>query len=332
MTTIWLNHWFSTAYEIIALIRKGGDKVRIIGTNEGKLSPIMLQCDEWYQEPVLRGDEYIDFCLDFCKKHEVDIFMPRRELVNISKNKERFTEKGIKVMVDDFRYVDILNRKDSAYEVFKQEKIGNVPDYNIVTDVKQFMEACDDILEKYDRVCYKFVRDEGGMSFHLIDNTPKGYDSLFTRSSTRISLEATISALSERQEFAPLMVMPFLSGDEISVDCLRTPSGTIAIPRRKNYSRVEHIIYDEDILETCHKLLERFPLEMPCNIQFKLLDDVPYLLEVNTRMSGGVQLSCVGSGINIPYIAVNKLLGKDISWTECREEKFVTHIESPLVL
>ena len=36
MKTIWLNHWFSTAYDIIALIRQGGDKFRIIGTNEAK--------------------------------------------------------------------------------------------------------------------------------------------------------------------------------------------------------------------------------------------------------------------------------------------------------
>lgn len=49
-------------------------------------------------------------------------------------------------------------------------------------------------------------------------------------------------------------------------------------------------------------------------------------------MSGGVQMSVVGSGINIPYIAVNKLLGKEIPWSESREEKSVTYIESPLVL
>lgn len=76
MTTIWLNHWFSTAYDIIDLIREGGDEFRIIGTNDRDESPIMLNCDEWYKEPVVRGEEYISFCLDFCEKHGVDIFMP----------------------------------------------------------------------------------------------------------------------------------------------------------------------------------------------------------------------------------------------------------------
>ena len=34
-----------------------------------------------------------------------------------------------------------------------------------------------------------------------------------------------------------------------------------------------------------------------------------YLLEINSRMSGGLQLSCKATGINIPSIAINQLLG-----------------------
>ena len=332
MTTIWLYHWFSTAYDIIELIREGGDEYRIIGTNRKKESPIMLNCDEWYTEPSVRGQEYISFCLDFCEKHGVDIFMPRHEMGTVSLNKRRFEEKGVQVMVENYDLVDMFGHKDKAYAEFKKHDIGKVPDHFIVTDVGQFKEAYSALNVKYGRVCFKFVKDEGGMSFHLIDNTPKGYSSLFSPSSTRISFDDAVSALSQREKFAPLMVMPFLSGDEISVDCLRTPSGIIAIPRRKNYSRIERVVYDEGIIGSCHRLLDVFPLEMPCNIQFKLLDGVPYLLEVNTRMSGGVQMSCLASGVNIPYIAVNKLLGRDIPW-ECNGlEKSVTYIEKPLVL
>jgi hypothetical protein len=235
-------------------------------------------------------------------------------------------------MVDDYEKVSVLNLKDRAYELFKSLNIGKIPEYYIVTNVKEFTEAYNTLSGKYDRVCFKFVRDEGGMSFHIIDNSPKDYASLFTHSSTRISLDTAISALSERDSFAPLMVMPFLSGDEISVDCLRTPSGIIAVPRRKSYSRVEHIVYDEEILKICREFLEKFPLEMPCNIQFKLLDDIPYLLEVNTRMSGGVQMSYVGSGINIPNIAINKLLGRPKEWHCENRECIVSYAEIPMLM
>ena len=56
------------------------------------------------------------------------------------------------------------------------------------------------------------------------------------------------------------------------------------------------------------------------------------MLEVNTRMSGGVQMACLGSGVNIPNIAVNKLLGIDKHWTNNYEEKQVSHIEIPVVI
>ena len=111
-----------------------------------------------------------------------------------------------------------------------------------------------------------------------------------------------------------------------------TANGLIAISRVKDSTRIEKVRYDRDILETCHTFFEKFPLEQPCNIQFKYLDGVPYLLEVNTRMSGGVQMSCAASGVNIPNIAVNRLLGINRKWTNNKLEKSVTHVEIPIVI
>ena len=45
MKRIWLNHWFSTAYNIIRLIRDSDPGYMIIGTNENEESPIKAVCD-----------------------------------------------------------------------------------------------------------------------------------------------------------------------------------------------------------------------------------------------------------------------------------------------
>lgn len=332
MARIWLNHWFSTAYCIIHMMRENNPDFTFIGSNENPESPIMKACDEWYQEPALKGKDYVDFCLDFCREHRVDVFMPRREMVEISKYKERFTDMGVRVMVDDYRYVSLLNDKAKAYDFFRENGIGDVPDYFIVTEREAFEEAYAALERKYGWVCFKFVHDEGGKSYRLIDNSRRGYAGLFKKLTTRITYAEAVDALSEREHFAPLMVMPYLPGSEISVDCLKTAGGEILIPREKDYSRIERIRYDEGILATCRLLLEKIPLECPCNIQFKYLDETPYLLEVNTRMSGGTHLSCAATGVNIPDIAVNKLLGVDKPWTLERKETGVTHVEMPVVL
>nr|MCR5718861.1 hypothetical protein [Oscillospiraceae bacterium] len=115
MKTIWFNHWFSTAYQIILLLRKENPDFRIIGTNRNLQSPIASVCDAWYQEPCgLSEEAYVDFCLSFCREHSVDVFLPRRGMLEISRRKEEFAALGVRVMADDFPAVDMLNHKDAA--------------------------------------------------------------------------------------------------------------------------------------------------------------------------------------------------------------------------
>ena len=121
MARVWMNHWFSTAYNIINLIRKAIPDIEIIGSNEHPYSPIMNVCDEWYQEPVIKGEQYVSYCLDFCQQHGIDLFMPRREMVSISQYKDRFTAAGIRIMVDDYQYVSILNQKHTPYQIYIQK-------------------------------------------------------------------------------------------------------------------------------------------------------------------------------------------------------------------
>lgn len=332
MTRIWLNHWFSTAYDIINLIKENETDFWIIGSNENAASVMKCVCDEWYQETVLSKEEYVEFCLDFCTEHKVDIFLPRRGMVEISKNIDKFNAIGTKVMVDSYEKMSVLNQKHLAYELFKEKGIGHVPEFEIVTNTEGFCAAYEKMNQKYEKVCFKFVDDEGGKSFRIIDNKKKGYQALFKSQNAKIALDDVISALKEKEEFAPLMIMPYLPDEEISVDCLKTNQGIIMLPRVKGETRVEKLRFDEQILQICRDFYEKVGLECPCNIQFKYLDGIPYFLEVNTRMSGGVQMSCLAAGVNIPNIAVNKLLGIEKAWSVSKEERNVSYVEVPVLV
>lgn len=90
--------------------------------------------------------------------------------------------------------------------------------------------------------------------------------------------------------------------------------------------------YNQDILEMTDAVMNHVSLRYPCNIQFKMKDGVPYLLEINTRMSGGLQMGCLAAGVNIPNIALNKMFGRDIDWTMDRTEKIVSYIELPQII
>ena len=123
-----------------------------------------------------------------------------------------------------------------------------------------------------------------------------------------------------------------MEGNEISIDCLNTSNGLIAVPRDKGNSRDERVFYDEKILNMVEIILKKIDIKYPFNVQFKYKKDMLYLLEINTRMSGGLQMSCLAADVNIPNIALNKLIGKEIEWKQKKQETIVSYIELPYII
>lgn len=333
MIRVWFNHWFSTSYRLIELMKQDKEEeIYVIGSNQVKNSIIQNVCDEWYEEPGLDGEEYIEHCLDFCKEHKVDVFVPRRKMVDISESIEKFTAIGVKVMVDAFDKIEFLNDKAATYNLFKDCEGLNIPEFYIARNADEFMKAYDTLKESYDEICFKFVKDEGGMSFRRIVDAADKFRSLSIYPGSKIVYGELIEILKSQQEFKDIIIMPYLPGNEISVDCLTTDSGLIAVTRIKGPSRDEQVVYDESIIKMCEIILEKVPLNYPCNIQFKIKDDIPYLLEINTRMSGGLQMSCLAAEVNIPNIALNKMLGKNVEWSVNKQERRVSYIEIPALI
>jgi len=308
------------------------EQIYVVGSNRQKDSVIQLVCDAWYEEPDVEGEAYIEFCLEFCKEHHIDVFVPRRNMVEISRNIARFEQIGVKVMVDDYAVIKLLNDKAAAYDFFKDCDGLRIPPFFIVNNVCQFGQVYKKLRRDYEQICIKFVKDEGGMSFRKIVENVDQFKQLKGYQGSGISYEMLTEALGSTAEFDDLMVMPYLPGNEISVDCLETKKGLIAIPRNKGAARQERVEYDNEILHMTDIIMKQTNLQYPCNIQFKLKDDIPYLLEINTRMSGGLQMSCLAAQVNIPNIALNKLLGHDIDWMMDRTEKTVSYIELPRII
>lgn len=333
---IWFNHWFSTVYHLINLIKDGDPgKFTIIGSNENTLSVYKNACDEWYQEPYgIPSEQYIEFCLDFCQKHNIDIFVPRKEIVAISHAHKQFETIGVKLLDDaDYDMISLLEDKAATYKFFEKYVSECIPTVKIAHSMSEFLQFYFELLKSVPRVCYKLVEDEGARSFRVIDERIETSDALLEKPGAKITLNAAIKVLSGYDFSIPVLLMPYLSGVEVSVDCLKTPNGNMIIPRYKTNKRYSEIIFKESLMNTCSCMMDAMGLEMPLNIQFKVESGKYYLLEVNPRMSGGLQLSCEATGINLPSIAVNKLLGITKKWEYPQNKtRKVVHIETPICL
>lgn len=334
MTKIWFNHWFSTAFHLISLMKSGDNGLYFIGTSTNTLAVYREVCDEWYGEPTdVSENEYVDFCLKFCEEHAVDIFVPRRNMAAISARSAEFARLGVKLFADlNADLLRILDSKTATYNYFRERNFDIIPSMKTARSAEEFESAYNELKCGCERVCYKLETDEGARSFRVIDDRINGISALLNAPNTKISLENALKILRQYDFKIPVLLMPYLSGQEISVDCLKTAAGYIILPRYKN-GRYSHVEFNREIKDLCAEMLNETALEMPANIQFKLENGKPYLLEINPRMSGGLQLSCAATGINIPKIALGKLLGNDIPWAYPNGEiPTIVNLETPIVL
>lgn len=333
---VWFNHWFSTVFHLINLIKQGSpNKFTVIGSNENETVVYKNACDEWYTEPRgLTDEEYVDFCLGFCKEHKIDVFAPRKKLLAISKSYDRFKELGVILMLDDqYPLLEMLEDKARTYEYFAQIVPECVPSFGIARSYGEFLSCYEELSKTASRVCYKLVEDEGARSFRVVDNRIEGINALLEKPGMKVTLDTAKKILSQYDFKVPLLLMPYLSGVEVSVDCLQTPGENIIIPRYKTNKRYSEIIFDEKMMSVCNKILDSIALKSPLNIQFKFEGDKFYLLEINPRMSGGLQLSCEATGINLPDVAINKAIGENKAWKyPSFKSQRVVHIETPIRL
>jgi biotin carboxylase len=334
---IWFNRWFTTVSHYIDMIRDNEDhrKFIIYGTHPNKDALYLQNCDYAFVEPDISGDVYIEYCLDFCQKHKINIFIPRKENVLISKRLADFEALGVKVLVcPDAGLMETLDNKAAAYQALSNEvSIFSIPDYYIVNNINEFHEAYTKLKDKGHEVCFKPVIGEGANGFRVIKDKIESIDQLFHQGiGYRIPYKYACDILRQQETFPDLMVLEFLEGREYSIDCVGSQDKLYAaIPRMKGDGRVRELVESVELIQLAHRFHQVYKLPYVFNIQVKYSKGVPKLLEINPRMSGGMHVSCL-SGINLPYLAIKILLGEKIEKLKPRFGIRASHIEKEMIL
>ena len=339
---IWFNQWFTTVAHFIDMIRYNSDDIEfeVYGTSTNENALYLSYCDVACKEPSVSGDAYIQFCLEFCRTHSIDIFVPRKENVLISKKLHLFHEIGVEVLVcSDSSLMEMLDDKEATYRMMKEHpdlrKLVHIPEYRIVTNAEDFKAAFNQLKEKGHQVCFKPVIGEGGNGYRLLqDHETTVHELLNEGVSHKMTVEHAYTILKQEKEFAPIMVMEYLDGPEYSIDCLAYGGELMAaIPRKKGKGRVRELEQNEELLHLASEINKALKIPYIYNIQVKYKDGLPKLLEINPRMSGGLHYSCL-AGINMPYKAVKLLLMKKqaIEYFEPQFGIKVSYLEKEVIL
>ncbi len=108
-------------------------KYRIIGVDMNPDVYAYNFCHEFLTAPGIYSDEYIDFIIESCLSEKVDVVVPGHdyELLLFSKNKDKFKNNGIKVIVSLPDIIEVSRNKFEWYEYFNKYGCLVVPTFYV---------------------------------------------------------------------------------------------------------------------------------------------------------------------------------------------------------
>lgn len=317
---IWFNETYRGTYQLIGLLRAAGHDLTTLGSHRTASTPFLQACDALIEEPLAEGDAFVDAALEICRRAAVDVFVPGREMLAVARREPAFREAGVAVQVSPADAIETLAGKTTTYAAAAELGV-DVPLTRTVVDLDGFRSAVAELNELSGgaRICFKPDRDFGGHGFRVLDDRADTFEEITEPPSVRISYATAERLLGSVETFPPLVVSEFLEGDEISVDCLSSPSGGFlaALPRRKSWLPwTRELVDDAGSIGIARRMVEGFGLRYLSNVQVRYRERggrrEPVLLEVNTRAASGLYQACLAGEVNLPDAALRMVLGETV--------------------
>lgn len=334
---IWFNLTFSTINAVFRNFRKAipVSEATLICTHTHMTASAFLAADECFLEPFeLTGQAYIDWCLDFCRQHDIGLFWPGKEAALAEKNRPLFEAAGTQVLsVADFDTLNLLRNKAIFYTGLNPE-IAKPMDFVVVNDCNAFDRAVADLSSKHNRLCIKPAVSVYGLGFRILDHEANSISHLLNGIEYRIPLQELRQGMGDTPYFETLLVMEHLGGPEWSVDCAGRHGELLCAVQRKKSLFAGHgqtIDNNAEIAGMVERLTLHYRLNGLFNIQFKEGDHGPRLLEINARPSGGFGMACL-SGANLAEIAWRSIKGELPLKPAIQYGLRVAEISTPVVL
>jgi hypothetical protein len=306
---IWFNRTFSSVHTALQLIRNADEAhdYHLIYSASTAVPGGVNAAHQFELEPSGRsGEAYLDWCLDFCRRHEVGIFVPGKEASLISGARAQFAACGTRVLsVAAPAVLDLLHDKGRFYAEV-DSPMAMPAEFRAVTNIAQFDAAYDTLRARHPVLCIKPAVSVYGLGFSRIDEVRSSAQILLEGSQYQIGLDDLRRGFAAMGEFRTMLLMEYLDGHEYSVDCLGNNGKLLcAIPRKKplRVGQGQEISLQQDILDATGKLAADYGLNGLFNVQFRESAGSLRLLEINPRMSGGIGMACL-AGPNLPYLAI----------------------------
>lgn len=311
---VWFNQGFSSVADAIQIARAADAVGRFSFLASHRLShnPACLLADEAWDEPgPLQPDAYAEWCLETCRAQHIDLFVPGNYRRVLSRHRSAFEAAGTRLaLVASTETLDILEDKSATYTALRAGSQGlvRIPLHRVVRTAADFDAAYVELRRKAPVLCVKPTMGVFANGFYVLEETGDPLTRLLSGVHDRTGLDTFRAALPVEFGATPLMLMEFLPGDEYSVDALAAGGELVVAASRLKGDGCQEVSTRGPAIEIAHDIARCFCLDGLFNLQAKEKDGMLYLLEVNTRMSGGALYS-EAVGLDLCYRALLQALG-----------------------
>jgi hypothetical protein len=300
---VWYNKGLSNTYDALETVVNSDKERRFIlrATHSDRHSAVSVIAHEFAVEPGAPDDEtYVDWCLAQCAEHGVGLFVPQRRREAVAARMDEFAAAGVLVSImGGPKLMGMVDRKHKLYENLAGTWVP-VPPYAVFCTVEEFDTAVAALEPVVRRLCVKPCVGVYGSGFRILEREGCDLRRILSGDDVRTSFEAFRTALAESPQDRDMMVMAYLPGTERSVDVLACKGRLVRAVSRVKVGSHQILETKGPSIELAAFLTGRYALDGVFNLQTKERDGVQHLLEINSRMSGGLVYACM-SGVAFPY-------------------------------
>jgi len=293
-------------------------KVRVVCSDVFDQPIMHYKADSFHLLPRGNSKKYIKSLIRLCKKEKVNVVIPCNgsEVFAISKKLNLLNSKKIYANVPNYSVIKKTRNKFLVFKFLRENTIP-VPDFYLVHNKREFVEALESLNYPTRPVCFKpanYFASDGSRGFRILRKNNSIGDIILNHKPgfPEIDYETSLR-LFERKNFE-LLVMEYLPGKEYSMHVLAKNGKMIfnSFFHKKKALQghsLESIIEKRKDLNTiANKIVSIMNYSYNMNIQLRLSQKgQPKVIEINPRMGGGISLP-TAAGINLPYMAVKMAL------------------------
>ena len=286
-----------------------GDSGEVHVGNSSPNSPAMKYGHQSVVTPIIYSEHYIPFLLKYCLDHNIDALIPLYDidLPILANHESEFDEIGVKVIVSRKEVITICNDKWLTFNYLKKNGF-NTP--------KTFLRV-KDALEAIRKKAISFpliIKPRWGMgsiSIFEVENREE-LEVLFNK--TKRIIHSTYLSFESQQNIENcVLIQEKLDGQEYGLDVINDLHGNYKvtsikkkIAMRSGETDSAETIIDARLNSMGEKLSNQLKHIGNLDVDAFIVDEIPYVLEMNARFGGGYPFSHL-AGVNLPKAIVQWL-------------------------